>query len=79
MPKAELILDAHALVGEGPVWLPDTGELLWVDIESSEVHRLDAETAGWVASLNATGGDVSAYGLTRDGRTCFLGSHPWPK
>jgi sugar lactone lactonase YvrE len=44
VPKAELILDAHALVGEGPVWLPETGELLWVDIEASEVHRLDAAT-----------------------------------
>jgi sugar lactone lactonase YvrE len=44
VPRAELILDAHALVGEGPVWLPNTGELLWVDIESSEVHRLDAAT-----------------------------------
>jgi sugar lactone lactonase YvrE len=44
VPKAELILDARALVGEGPVWLPDRGELLWVDIESSEVHRLDPAT-----------------------------------
>ena len=35
MPTAELILDAHALVGEGPVWLAESGELLWVDIESN--------------------------------------------
>jgi sugar lactone lactonase YvrE len=44
MPTAELILDARALVGEGPVWLPGSGELLWVDIESSALHWLDPVT-----------------------------------
>jgi sugar lactone lactonase YvrE len=44
VPTAELILDARALVGEGPVWLPESGELLWVDIEGGALHWLDAST-----------------------------------
>jgi sugar lactone lactonase YvrE len=44
MPTAELILDAHAPLGEGPVWLESTGELLWVDIEGRHVHWLDPAT-----------------------------------
>jgi sugar lactone lactonase YvrE len=58
VPKAELILDAHALVGEGPVWLAETGELLWVDIESSQVHRLDA--AARTDTVLDTGAHVGA-------------------
>jgi sugar lactone lactonase YvrE len=35
---AELVLDAGADVGEGPVWDAATGGLIWVDITSSVVH-----------------------------------------
>jgi sugar lactone lactonase YvrE len=65
MPTAELILDAHALVGEGPVWLPDSGELLWVDIESSTVHWLDPAT-GADRALDV-GGHVGAVLPDRSG------------
>jgi sugar lactone lactonase YvrE len=44
MPTAELILDAHAELAEGPVWLESSGELLWVDIEPGDVHWLDPRT-----------------------------------
>lgn len=40
--QAELVADAHADLGEGPLWDARTGELLWVDIMAGVVHRLDA-------------------------------------
>jgi sugar lactone lactonase YvrE len=44
MPNPELVLDAHAVLAEGPVWLAPTGELLWVDIEPGNVHWFDPGT-----------------------------------
>jgi sugar lactone lactonase YvrE len=38
---AELVLDAHADLGEGPLWDARTSELLWVDIMAGLVHRYD--------------------------------------
>ncbi len=39
--KSDCIWQANALLAEGPCWLPERQALLWVDIESSEVHCLD--------------------------------------
>ncbi|MEU6701764.1 SMP-30/gluconolactonase/LRE family protein [Pseudonocardia sp. NPDC046786] len=41
---AELVLDAHAELGEGPAWDPRTGHLLWVDVCAGLVHRYDPVT-----------------------------------
>ena len=34
---SECVLDAKAILGEGPVWRSETNDLVWVDIESSKV------------------------------------------
>lgn len=39
--KPELVLDARALLGEGPVWDARRGVLHWVDIEGFLVHTFD--------------------------------------
>ena len=39
--KAELVLDARAVLGEGPVWDELSDLLYWVDIDQSAVHRYD--------------------------------------
>jgi sugar lactone lactonase YvrE len=39
--EVELVADVHANVGEGPVWWPEEGLLLWVDITPGHVHVLD--------------------------------------
>ncbi len=39
--EAELALDAHAELGEGPVWDRARRQLIWVDITGSAVHRFD--------------------------------------
>ncbi len=35
----DLLLDAHAILGEGPFWHPRRHELFWVDIEGHAVHH----------------------------------------
>jgi len=39
--RAELVLDAAARLGEGPVWSRDESVLYWVDIDLGRVHRFD--------------------------------------
>ena len=67
---ADLVLDAHATLGEGPVWDADAGVLWWVDIEGRRIHRFDparrADTAFETASMvgavaiRASGGLMAA-------------------
>jgi sugar lactone lactonase YvrE len=40
----EVVLEAHAKVGEGPVWDERTSTLSWVDIMGHAVHRFDPAT-----------------------------------
>jgi sugar lactone lactonase YvrE len=42
--EVELVLDAHAEVGEGPAWDAEGGRLLWVDITGRLVHLYDPTT-----------------------------------
>ena len=42
--RAELVVDARARLGEGPLWDARTHELLWVDILATHVHRYDPVT-----------------------------------
>jgi sugar lactone lactonase YvrE len=39
--EMELLLDAHAEVGEGPAWDPQSERLIWVDITNRLVHIFD--------------------------------------
>ncbi len=72
--EVELVLDAHAELGEGPIWDHRSSELIWLDILAGQVHRFDPATGrdGAVdvgshvgaAALRAEGGLVLAI---RDG------------
>lgn len=42
MTSIEAVERASALVGEGPVWLPQEQALYWVDIKGLKLHRYDA-------------------------------------
>ncbi|MBA2577982.1 MAG: SMP-30/gluconolactonase/LRE family protein [Euzebyaceae bacterium] len=63
--RVEVALDAHAEVGEGPVWDATSGELVWVDIPRHLVHRLHPGS-GRVESFDA-GQPVSAVALRSAG------------
>ena len=43
-PDVELVVDAHAEVGEGLVWDTSGGRLVWVDILRAQVRRFDPAT-----------------------------------
>lgn len=74
MPPPELVVDARAWRGEGPLWDFRDGHLLWVDIDIGAIHRYDpssgadehqdvGQPVGAIA-LRKTGGLVAAI---RDG------------
>jgi sugar lactone lactonase YvrE len=63
--KAELLVDAAASLGEGPVWDGARGVLWWVDIDRGEVHRCDSSGIDEVVKRVP---DVSCLTPTRDGR-----------
>jgi sugar lactone lactonase YvrE len=44
MTDIELVLDARANLGEGPVWDDRSGVLVWLDIMAGAVHRYDPTT-----------------------------------
>ena len=61
----ELVSDAHATVGEGPVWDAARGILWWVDIPAGLVHRFDPRRGA--DGTVAVGSAVGAVALRRDG------------
>ena len=68
---AELVLDADAILGEGPVWDADAGVLWWVDIEGRQIHRFDPATRADTAIPTPT--MVGAVALrARDGLLAAL-------
>jgi sugar lactone lactonase YvrE len=44
--EIEIAVDAHALIGEGPVWDATKGVLWWIDTFRHEIHTFDPATGG---------------------------------
>ncbi|MDR3708620.1 MAG: SMP-30/gluconolactonase/LRE family protein [Capsulimonadaceae bacterium] len=42
--KAELIVNDHCELAEGPLWNPDDNSLYWVDIHAGRIYRYDPST-----------------------------------
>jgi len=62
----ELVVDAHATLGEGPVWDAPRGLLWWVDIIAGVVHRhVPGERSDRALPVGAA---VGALALRRDGQ-----------
>jgi sugar lactone lactonase YvrE len=64
-PAVELVAEAHATLGEGPVWDVTRGVLWWVDIVSGLVHCFDPRS-GLDRAVPA-GSPVGALAMRRDG------------
>ena len=67
--QAELVLDARAELGEGPLWDSRTGELLWVDIMAGLVHRFEPNST--VDRVFDVGQPVGAVVLRASGGYAF--------
>ncbi len=76
--EVELVVDAHAGIGEGPIWQTRDNSMIWVDISGHAIHRYDpasgqdsawnvGELIGAVATRDA-GGYVMAL---KDGFATF--------
>jgi sugar lactone lactonase YvrE len=63
--KAELVLEAQADLGEGPVWDDRSGQLAWVDIMAEKVNYFDPVTGA--TKSYATGAPVGAAALRESG------------
>ncbi len=62
----ELVLDAQAIIGESPLWVPPENALYWADIKAPALHRLSlssGESKTW--KLPA---DLGGYALDGHGR-----------
>ncbi len=68
---AELVVDARAIIGEGPVWDADRGLLWWVDILGGLVHAFDPATGKDDAF--EIGQAAGAVALRHDGGILVLG------
>ena len=36
--KPEIIYPKNSILGEGPIWMPDTKSLIWLDIKGKSLH-----------------------------------------
>jgi sugar lactone lactonase YvrE len=70
---ADLVHDARATLGEGPVWLADQQRLLWVDIEGQTVNRWDPATGRNAAT--PVGQRVGMALPADDGQIYYAGEH----
>ncbi len=61
----DILVDAHATLGEGPVWDDQQQRLLWVDILPGLVHRFDPATGR--DDIFRAGKPAGAAGLRADG------------
>ncbi|HEX7496902.1 MAG TPA: SMP-30/gluconolactonase/LRE family protein [Candidatus Limnocylindrales bacterium] len=62
---AELVLDAHAELAEGPLWDVERQVLWWVDITAGRVHRFDPATGA--DAVVEIGRPVGCVALCEDG------------
>lgn len=79
-PLLEIIAQDNNLCGEGPLWDPARGRMLWDDNESSLVYQLDL--ASGEKTIISRGLMVSGIALNRDGNLVFggfTGLHLWRK
>ncbi|WP_298253484.1 SMP-30/gluconolactonase/LRE family protein [Bradyrhizobium sp.] len=60
----ELVLDAHAIIGESPTWSPVERVLYWIDVKEPALHRYDPESGAcrhWTVTS-----DLGAFALMEE-------------
>ena len=57
----EIVLDAHATIGESPTWSASERAIYWIDVKKPALYRFDPATGSqrsWPMP-----GDIGAFGL----------------
>src|SRR5665213_391066 len=72
--KIDIVLDAHATIGESPTWVASENALYWIDVKAPALHRYlpaDGATRTWVLTSDIGGfammGDNKALVALREG------------
>lgn len=60
--SVELVLDAHATIGESPTWVPEENALYWIDVKAPALHRL--ELSGLTTRRWSLPSDIGGFALT---------------
>ena len=63
--KIETALDARAIIGESPTWVPEEAALYWIDVKAPALHRYKPVT-GATRSWTLTS-DVGGFAFLEDG------------
>ena len=69
-PDVRLFVDGHAVVGECPVWDPQTDALYWIDVKAPALYRSNARTG--VTLTWRLPSDVGGFALTEDGGSAVV-------
>lgn len=64
--QLEVLTEDKALLGEGPLWLPESKQFVWVDIEGMKIHLYTPGTG--VKRMIFVGQRIGAVVPTNDGR-----------
>ena len=46
--KPKIIYPKNLLLGEGPIWMPDSKSLIWLDIKGKSLHTFDYITKNFI-------------------------------
>lgn len=63
--RIELVLDAHAIIGESPTWVGSEAALYWIDVKAPALHRYEPATSA--TQCWGLTSDVGAFALLEDG------------
>jgi sugar lactone lactonase YvrE len=68
--EIEVVLDAHAMIGESPTWSPAGRALYWIDVKRPALHRYDPE-GGTCLTWPVTS-DLGAFALLEKEHAALL-------
>jgi len=63
--RLETVLDAHATIGESPMWVPQENSIYWIDVKAPALHRY--EVANGATRTWTVTSDIGGFAMLADG------------
>ena len=63
--RLETVIDAHATIGESPLWVAPERALYWIDVKAPALHCYEV-TTGATRTWGVTS-DVGGFAMLEDG------------